>query len=43
MKEAQKEFLDKYRAAAGIQPFVHPYFWAVYSVLGDDQAGSGKP
>jgi CHAT domain-containing protein len=42
-KEAQKEFLDKYRAADGIQPFVHPYFWAVYSVLGDDQAGVGKP
>ena len=43
MKEAQKAFLDKYRNEAGDQPFIHPYFWAVYSVLGNDQATTGRP
>ncbi len=43
MKEAQKAFLDKYRQEAGDQPFIHPYFWAVYSVLGNDQAATGRP
>lgn len=40
LKEAQKEFLDRYRKESG--PFAHPYFWAVYTVLGDDAAGVGR-
>jgi CHAT domain-containing protein len=41
LKEAQKAFLDGQRAKPGDQPYIHPYFWAVYSALGDDRAGVG--
>lgn len=39
LKEAQQDFLDRCRKEA--DPFAHPYFWAVYTVLGDDAARVG--
>jgi CHAT domain-containing protein len=38
---AQRKFLSKYRQANELagEPFVHPYFWAVYTTVGDDRAG----
>jgi hypothetical protein len=42
---AQRNFLVKYRKAnetAG-EPFLHPYFWAVYTSFGDDRACFATP
>jgi CHAT domain-containing protein len=38
---AQREFLSKYRKANELagEPFIHPYFWSVYTSTGDDRAG----
>ena len=40
LARSQREFLAKLRKADDGDPFVHPYFWAVYSVLGDPRTGS---
>lgn len=34
---SQRTFLDELRASSEFEPWVHPYFWAVYSILGDDR------
>ena len=47
---AQRSFLKKYREANALvaksndgEPFIHPYFWAVYTSAGDDRVGGGGP
>lgn len=39
---AQRGFLQKLRSTSPGDPFVHPYFWAVYSVAGDPRTGLSK-
>lgn len=35
---SQREFLNKYRTTGEVEPYVHPYFWAVYMVAGDNRS-----
>jgi CHAT domain-containing protein len=42
LAQSQREFLKKLRASADAEPWLHPYFWAVYTVAGDDRTGSRK-
>lgn len=32
---AQREFVAKLRGSKGTEPWIHPYFWAVYTTVGD--------
>ncbi|HKI34079.1 MAG TPA: CHAT domain-containing protein [Gemmataceae bacterium] len=34
---SQRAFLEKYRASDKVEPYVHPYFWAVYTCAGDER------
>ena len=36
---SQREFLAKLRASKDPEPWLHPYFWAVYTAAGDDRVG----
>jgi CHAT domain-containing protein len=40
LAQSQREFLKKLRASNEAEPWLHPYFWAVYTVAGDDRTGS---
>lgn len=37
MAESQRAFLAESLASSKPDPFIHPYFWAVYNVTGDDR------
>jgi CHAT domain-containing protein len=37
LAEAQREFLNRLRATGKPDVYEHPYFWAVYTVAGDDR------
>jgi len=37
LAEAQRSFLKKLRASREPEPWLHPYFWAVYTVAGDSR------
>ena len=41
---AQREFVKRQRAEGPANPWIHPYFWAVYKSTGSDltRMGSGK-
>ena len=39
--ESQREFLNE-RRRFDDNPWVHPYFWAVYTVAGDDRTRFAK-
>jgi CHAT domain-containing protein len=39
LAQSQREFLKKLRASGDAEPWLHPYFWAVYTVAGDDRTG----
>jgi CHAT domain-containing protein len=41
LAQSQRSFLNVRRSTAD-DPFVHPYFWAVYTVAGDDRTAFGK-
>lgn len=38
---AQRRFLTKLRASTDAEPWLHPYFWAVYQVTGDERTRFG--
>jgi CHAT domain-containing protein len=40
LAQSQREFLKKLRASGDPEPWLHPYFWAVYTVAGDDRTGT---
>jgi CHAT domain-containing protein len=42
LAQSQREFLKKLRASGDPEPWLHPYFWAVYTVAGDDRTGARK-
>jgi CHAT domain-containing protein len=42
LAQSQREFLKKLRASGDAEPWLHPYFWAVYTVAGDDRTGARK-
>jgi CHAT domain-containing protein len=35
--ESQRRFLGQLRGSSDAEPWLHPYFWAVYTVAGDDR------
>jgi CHAT domain-containing protein len=37
LADAQRHFLAGLRASTDPEPWLHPYFWAVYTVAGDDR------
>jgi CHAT domain-containing protein len=37
LAEAQRRFLDQLRRSTAAEPWLHPYFWSVYTVAGDDR------
>jgi CHAT domain-containing protein len=34
---AQRDYLARLRASGEPEPYLHPYFWAVYAISGDDR------
>jgi CHAT domain-containing protein len=42
LAQSQREFLKKLRTSGDAEPWLHPYFWAVYTVAGDDRTGARK-
>jgi CHAT domain-containing protein len=41
LADAQRAFLAKQKASAKVEPYIHPYFWAVYTAAGDDRTRWG--
>lgn len=39
LADAQRTFLNELRRSKEAEPWLHPYFWAVYTVNGDDRTG----
>jgi CHAT domain-containing protein len=39
---SQRAFLKKLKASKEVEPWLHPYFWAVYTVAGDDRTKFAK-
>ena len=37
LADAQRQFLAGLRSSSDPEPWLHPYFWAVYTVAGDDR------
>ena len=37
LAEAQRALLKQLRASSDVEPWLHPYFWAVFTVTGDDR------
>jgi CHAT domain-containing protein len=37
LARSQRDFLKKLRASREPQPWLHPYFWSVYTSCGDDR------
>jgi CHAT domain-containing protein len=37
LAQSQRQFLARLRASADPEPWLHPYFWAVFTVCGDDR------
>ncbi|MFO0867119.1 MAG: CHAT domain-containing protein [Gemmataceae bacterium] len=42
LQNAQRGFLAKLRSSGKAEPYLHPYFWAVYGLIGDDRVAFGK-
>jgi CHAT domain-containing protein len=42
LSRSQRAFLQKLRGTKDAQPWLHPYFWAVYTSCGDDRTRFGK-
>jgi CHAT domain-containing protein len=40
---AQRQFLARLRSSAEPEPWLHPYFWAVFTVCGDDRVRFQTP
>lgn len=41
--QSQRAFLAKLRASKDAEPWLHPYFWAVFTVMGDPRTTAAKP
>lgn len=39
---SQRAFLAKYRTTRRPEPYLHPYFWAVYTIAGDPRTAMAK-
>lgn len=37
LANAQRSLLAEMRSSPNVEPWVHPYFWAVYTAIGDDR------
>ena len=37
LAEGQRQFLQRLRSSTEPEPWLHPYFWAVFTVCGDDR------
>jgi CHAT domain-containing protein len=37
LADSQREFLARLRSSGESEPWLHPYFWASYTVSGDDR------
>jgi CHAT domain-containing protein len=42
LQNAQRDFLAKLRSSGKAEPYLHPYFWAVYGLIGDDRVTFAK-
>ncbi|NUM34504.1 MAG: CHAT domain-containing protein [Candidatus Brocadiae bacterium] len=42
LADAQRQFISRLRSSKGFEPWLHPYFWAVYTILGDDRVYIGE-
>lgn len=42
LSTSQRAFLKKLRTSADPEPWIHPYFWAVYTASGDDRTRFGN-
>ncbi len=42
LANSQRAFLEKYRSTGEAEPYLHPYFWAVYTVAGDDRTTAAE-
>ncbi len=42
LADSQRQFLAQLRSSAEPEPWLHPYFWAVYTVAGDDRTRFGQ-
>jgi CHAT domain len=40
---SQRQFLDRLRASPHVEPWIHPYFWAMFTVVGDGRVHFLKP
>ncbi len=43
LAEAQRRFLQQLRSSTEAEPWLHPYFWSVYTVAGDDRTTCNYP
>lgn len=41
LADSQRAFLSRLRQSDQVEPWLHPYFWAVYTVTGDDRTRVG--
>lgn len=37
LQDSQRDFLEKLRATGKTEPYLHPYFWSVYSLVGSER------
>jgi CHAT domain-containing protein len=42
LADSQREFLKRLRSSPSADPWLHPYFWAVYTVNGSDLTGANE-
>jgi CHAT domain-containing protein len=43
LARSQRVLLARLRASTDVEPWLHPYFWAVYTTIGDDRTGFRSP
>jgi CHAT domain-containing protein len=42
LAESQRAFVNRLRESKGVEPWLHPYFWSVYTAAGDDRTAFSK-
>jgi CHAT domain-containing protein len=43
LAESQRRFVNRLRASSEVEPWIHPYFWAMFTVVGDGRIHFVKP